>query len=248
MAFLGKLSSIKPGSKRGPSIYSLTDDGARSFLFLLPPVPLLLPPILDVTANLGELSLLSVSSTLHLFTNSGFSARKSSLQLSGSLTSPSPPRAQSPSKSARRCFPPTRASPCRTFLTNSEARSFSLHWRSLEGQFWSCSLVGRIPEGQGSSSTPELASSFFLFDPSLILPPPLIINPHQPLTEEQFATLQARSPLNPANPNYMSLVGERRAANGYPVSSWRWLKVSREWWSIIRAELWRDCVVGGYDS
>ncbi|KAL7412484.1 hypothetical protein BDY24DRAFT_107164 [Mrakia frigida] len=83
---------------------------------------------------------------------------------------------------------------------------------------------------------------------ALILPPPLLLNPHQPLTERQIANLQARSPLNPANPNYMSLVGERRSANGYPISSWRWLKVSREWWSILRAELWRDCVVGGYES
>lgn len=97
------------------------------------------------------------------------------------------------------------------------------------------------PPGARAHLFPRLASA-----PRLILPPPIVLNPHQPLTHAQFAALQARSPLNPASPHYRSIVGERRSANGFPVSSWRWLGVSREWWAVLRSEIWRDCVVGGW--
>lgn len=81
---------------------------------------------------------------------------------------------------------------------------------------------------------------------SLILPPQVILNPYIRPTASQIAAIQSRSPLNPNNPNYLSLNGEIVNANGYPISSWRWLKVCREWWSILRPMLWRDLVVAGY--
>lgn len=63
-----------------------------------------------------------------------------------------------------------------------------------------------------------------------------------PITPSQIAALQARSPLHPSNPHYLSIVGEVRSANGYPLSAWRWLEVSKEWWAVLRRELWRDLV------
>lgn len=49
----------------------------------------------------------------------------------------------------------------------------------------------------------------------------------------------------------MSIRGEIRSANGYPLSSWRWLVINKEWWAILRRELWRDLVLAGtrpYDN
>lgn len=85
----------------------------------------------------------------------------------------------------------------------------------------------------------------------LILPPPVLLDPFAPISQSQLASLQSRSPLHPYNPNYMSIRGEIRSANGYPLSSWRWLAINKEWWAILRRELWRDLVLAGtrpYDN
>jgi hypothetical protein len=69
-----------------------------------------------------------------------------------------------------------------------------------------------------------------------------MLDPFAPISASQLAALRARSPLHPNNPHYRSIVGEHRSANGYPTSSWRWLTVSKEWWAVLRRELWRDLV------
>lgn len=45
------------------------------------------------------------------------------------------------------------------------------------------------------------------------------------------------------SPHYRSIRGEWQAANGYPVSAWKWLTVDREWRDVCRRSLWRDIVV-----
>jgi hypothetical protein len=89
-------------------------------------------------------------------------------------------------------------------------------------------------------------SFFFLLQSRLILPPPVLLNPYVRPTATELAAIQSRSPLNPNNPNYLSLNGEIIHANGYPITSWRWLRLCREWWAILRPRLWRDLNVSGY--
>jgi hypothetical protein len=86
---------------------------------------------------------------------------------------------------------------------------------------------------------------------SLILPPIVLSGPMQPfgphIVSVRQEDLEKYNPLNPDNPNYRSIVGEMVQANGYPLSSWRWTGLNREWRNILRGELWRRCVVGGRD-
>lgn len=82
---------------------------------------------------------------------------------------------------------------------------------------------------------------------SLVAPPPILLHPAQPISSAQLKALQRRSSLHPSNPNYRSLVSEAHSANGFPISSWRWLRVGREWWSILRRELWKETTVGGFE-
>ncbi|CDZ96187.1 hypothetical protein [Phaffia rhodozyma] len=81
---------------------------------------------------------------------------------------------------------------------------------------------------------------------SLVVPILKLTNPYG-VTPQQYAALEKRSPLNRSNPNYRSVMNEYRSANGYPLSSWRWLRVCREWWALLRRELWKRCTIDGWN-
>jgi hypothetical protein len=81
---------------------------------------------------------------------------------------------------------------------------------------------------------------------SLILPNVYFRDPSQPLSENKYKELQRRHPLHPDSENYRSIVGDRISANGYPISSWRWMSVCSEWSEILVGALWKDLDVAGY--
>ncbi|KAK4688322.1 hypothetical protein P7C73_g1803, partial [Tremellales sp. Uapishka_1] len=81
---------------------------------------------------------------------------------------------------------------------------------------------------------------------SLILPAPYFFDPSVPMTEAQFQEIQNRNPLRQGSENYRSIVGDRISANGYPISSWRWLKVCSEWRDVLKSRLWENCDMAGY--
>ena len=87
--------------------------------------------------------------------------------------------------------------------------------------------------------------SIFVWISRLILPPMDFVPAFQPLgpTLQDAADLHRNNPLNPENPHYRSIVGETRSANGYPLSSWKWMKLGTEWRDYLRRKLWTKCSI-----
>ncbi|KDQ51882.1 hypothetical protein JAAARDRAFT_62240 [Jaapia argillacea MUCL 33604] len=74
------------------------------------------------------------------------------------------------------------------------------------------------------------------------LPPKSLVRPDHPFLNPAHP-LYAH-PMNPYQPSYVFPSGEQ-CINGYPSSSWRWTLVSREWWAVLRSQLWHNTVLRG---
>lgn len=68
------------------------------------------------------------------------------------------------------------------------------------------------------------------------------------LTPERMRRIANQHPLNPESENHMSTALDRYSANGYPLSSWRWMTVSAEWSVFTREVLWRELELVGNKS
>lgn len=66
------------------------------------------------------------------------------------------------------------------------------------------------------------------------------------MTQEEFGEMQKRNPLHPDSENYHSIVGDRISANGYPISSWRWMGICSEWNETLKEVLWENCEIQGF--
>ncbi|KAI9639876.1 uncharacterized protein MKK02DRAFT_40205 [Dioszegia hungarica] len=75
-----------------------------------------------------------------------------------------------------------------------------------------------------------------------IQPAPLAVDP----LGSRYLELQRQIPLHAGQKNYRSIYGDTVSANGYPISSWRWSGVCREWRDELRAGLWKDLEVVGH--
>ena len=81
---------------------------------------------------------------------------------------------------------------------------------------------------------------------SLILPDHVITNPMDPHYAREMRELERMNPLNPDSDHYRSIIGDRVSANGYPISSWRWQLICREWRELLEGPLWTHLEVKGY--
>jgi hypothetical protein len=75
-----------------------------------------------------------------------------------------------------------------------------------------------------------------LEDSKALLPPPPAIPAGHPF--EDPTSPYYNHPLNPLHPDFVNAAGERQR-NMHPVSAWRWTAVSRAWWAVLRARLWK---------
>lgn len=81
---------------------------------------------------------------------------------------------------------------------------------------------------------------------SLILPIPDFIHPGEPLFRREMREIDSHNPFNPESEHYGSIMGDTVEANGYPISAWRWMMVSRGWREVLKDPMWAHLEVKGY--